>query len=57
MNDLVKQMQKDAETIPEDNMGKIGAVATDIAEIENEIQKIICSSCRINSSCMYIVMI
>ena len=40
MNDLVKQMQKDAETIPEDNMGKIGAVATDIAEIENEIQKL-----------------
>jgi len=40
MNDLVKQMQQDAETIPEDNMGKIGAVATDIAEIENEIQKL-----------------
>ena len=38
--DLVMQMQEDAETIPEDNMGKIGAVATDIAETENEIQKI-----------------
>ena len=37
MNDLIKQMQADAETIPEDNMGKIGAVATDIAETENEI--------------------
>ena len=40
MDDLVKQMQQDAETIPEDNMGKIGAVATDIAEIDNEIQKL-----------------
>jgi len=30
-------MQEDAATIPEDNMGKIGAVATDIAETENEI--------------------
>ena len=37
MNELVKQMQEDAATIPEDNMGKIGAVATDIAETENEI--------------------
>lgn len=37
MNDLIKQMQADAETIPEDNMGKIGAVATDIAETEIEI--------------------
>ena len=40
MDDLVKQMQQDAETIPEDNMGKIGAVATDIAEIDNEIQNL-----------------
>ena len=38
--DLVSQMAQDAEHIPEDNMGKIGAVATDIAETENEIQKI-----------------
>ncbi len=37
MNELVKQMQEDAAAIPEDNMGKIGAVATDIAETENEI--------------------
>ena len=37
MNELVKQMQEDASSIPEDNMGKIGAVATDIAETENEI--------------------
>ena len=37
MNVLIKQMQADAETIPEDNMGKIGAVATDIAETEIEI--------------------
>ena len=35
--DLVMQMQEDASSIPEDNMGKIGAVATDIAETENEI--------------------
>ena len=38
--DLIMQMKEDAETIPEDNMGKSGAVATDIAETENEIQKI-----------------
>ena len=38
--DLIMQMKEDAETIPEDNMRKIGAVATDIAETENEIQKI-----------------
>ena len=40
MNDLIKQMQADAETIPEDNMGKIGAVATDIAETEIEISNL-----------------
>ena len=33
-------MEKDAETIPQDNMGKIGAVATDIAETDDEISKI-----------------
>ena len=37
MNELVKQMQEDASSVPEDNMGKIGAIATDIAETENEI--------------------
>ena len=37
MNELINQMAKDAESVPEDNMGKIGAVATDIAETENEI--------------------
>ena len=37
MNDLIKQMQEDSDSIPEDNMGRIGAVATDIAETEAEI--------------------
>jgi len=40
MNELVKQMQEDATSIPEDNMGKIGAVATDIAETEIEISNL-----------------
>jgi len=40
MNDLLKQMQEDASSIPADNMGKIGAVATDIAETEAEISAI-----------------
>ena len=40
MNKLINQMAKDAETIPEDNMGKIGAVATDIAETQEEISKL-----------------
>ena len=40
MNKLINQMAKDAETIPQDNMGKIGAVATDIADTDNEISKI-----------------
>ena len=40
MNELINQMAKDAETIPEDNMGKIGAVATDIAETQEEISKL-----------------
>ena len=40
MNDLLKQMQEDASSIPADNMGKIGAVATDIAETEVEISAI-----------------
>ena len=37
MTDLIKEMQEDANHIPEDNMGRIGAVATDIAETEAEI--------------------
>ena len=37
MNELLKQMQEDASVVPEDNLGKIGAVATDIAETEEEI--------------------
>ena len=37
MNELLKQMQEDASAVPEDNLGKIGAVATDIAETEEEI--------------------
>ena len=37
MNELLKQMQEDASAVPEDNLGKIGAVATDIAETETEI--------------------
>ena len=40
MNELINQMAKDAATIPEDNMGKIGAVATDIAETQEEISKL-----------------
>ena len=43
MNKLINQMAKDAETIPQDNMGKIGAVATDIADTQEEISKVICS--------------
>ena len=37
MNELLKQMQQDAGSTAQDNMGKIGAVATDIAETEIEI--------------------
>jgi len=37
MNNLVNQMQKDADSIPENTMGKIGAVANDIADTEQEI--------------------
>ena len=40
MTDLIKEMQEDANHIPEDNMGRIGAVATDIAETEAEISVI-----------------
>ena len=37
MNDLIKEMQEDANAIPENAMGKIGAVANDIADTEQEI--------------------
>ena len=40
MTDLIKEMQADASAIPVNNMGKIGAVATDIAETELEIANI-----------------
>ena len=40
MNELLKQMQEDASVVPENNLGKIGAVATDIAETEEEIAKL-----------------
>ena len=40
MTDLIKQMQADASVIPENNLGKIGAVATDIADTELEIAEL-----------------
>ena len=40
MNELVKQMQEDAASIPSNNLEKIGAVATDIADTQEEISKI-----------------
>ena len=40
MNELIKQMQEDSNSVPEDNMGKIGAVATDIADTEQEISEL-----------------
>ena len=40
MNELVKQMQEDASAVPEYKLGKIGAVATDIAETEEEIAQL-----------------
>ena len=38
--DLIKLMQEDASFQPEAKMGKSGAVATDIAEVDVEIQKL-----------------
>ena len=41
MNDLLKQMAQDAGSTAQDNMGnmgKIGAVANDVADTEKEIQ-------------------
>ena len=40
MSDLIKEMQEDASVIPVNNMGKIGAVATDIADTELEIAEL-----------------
>ena len=37
MNELLKQMQQDAGTTAQDNMGKIGAVANDVADTDQEI--------------------
>ena len=40
MNNLVNQMAQDAESVSQDNLGKIGAVATDVAETDKEINDI-----------------
>ena len=40
MNNLINEMAKDAEAIPTNNLEKIGAVATDIADTQEEISKI-----------------
>ena len=40
MNSLISQMQKDAGSTAQDNMGKIGAVANDIADTDKEIKDI-----------------
>ena len=40
MNDLLKQMDQDAGSTAQDNMGKIGAVANDIADTDKEIEQI-----------------
>ena len=40
MNELVKQMQEDAASIPTNNLEKIGAVANDIADTDKEISDI-----------------
>jgi len=37
MSELLKQMQQDAGSTAQDNMGKIGAVANDIADTDKEI--------------------
>ena len=37
MNNLLKQMQQDAGATAQDNMGRIGAVANDIADMDKEI--------------------
>ena len=40
MNNLLRQMQQDAGATAQDNMGKIGAVANDIADTDKEISDI-----------------
>ena len=40
MEDLIKQMQQDSGTTAQDNMGKIGAVANDVADTDEEIAKL-----------------
>ena len=40
MSDLLKQMAQDAGNTAQDNMGKIGAVANDIADTDKEIEQI-----------------
>jgi hypothetical protein len=40
MNNLLRQMQQDAGSTAQDNMGKIGAVANDIADTDKEISDI-----------------
>jgi len=37
-SDLVSQMKKDSGSMSQDNMGKIGAVANDVADTDQEIQ-------------------
>ena len=37
MSELLKQMAQDAGSTAQDNMGKIGAVANDVADTDNEI--------------------
>ena len=39
-NSLLQQMEEDASTISENSLGKIGAVATDIADTQEEISKL-----------------
>ena len=41
MNELIEQMQEDAASIPTNNLEKIGAVANDIADTQEEISMII----------------
>ena len=40
MNNLIQEMEKDAAAIPVNALGKIGAVATDIADTQEEISKL-----------------
>ena len=39
-NNLLQQMEEDASTISENSLGKIGAVATDIADTQEEISQL-----------------